>query len=193
MKKTIIIIMLAIVSMATFAQKEPGSFTLYPRIGMNFSRMSNSELYEMGEKEDIEHKSHFKTGLVAGAELQYQINNILALSGGAFYSQQGEQFDDIEDVGTVKFHQNNLIIPICAVATTKYGISFRLGIQPEIKLSADDIMDKDFNFSIPLGLSYEYKNINLDLRYNLGLTDATTFTASKNRTIMLTIGYGVEF
>ncbi len=88
MKKTIITIMLAIVSMATFAQKEPGSFTLYPRIGMNFSRMSNSELYEMGEKEDIEHKSKFKTGLVAGAELQYQINNILALSGGAFYSQQ---------------------------------------------------------------------------------------------------------
>ena len=192
MKKTIITIMLAIVSMATFAQKEPGSFTLYPRIGINFSSMSNSSLYEMGEKEDIEHKSHFKTGLVAGAELQYQINNILALSGGALYSQQGEQYDDIEDSGTVKFHQNNLIIPICAVATTKYGISFRLGIQPEIKLSADNIMNKDFNLSIPLGLSYEYKNINLDLRYNLGLTDATRFTDSKNRTIMLTIGYGIE-
>ena len=192
MKKTIITIMLAIVSMATFAQKEPGTFTLYPRIGINFSRMSNSEIYEMGEKEGIEHKSHFKTGLVAGAELQYQLNNIFALSGGALYSQQGEQFDDIDDLESIKFHQNNLIFPISAVATTKYGISFRLGIQPEIKLSADYIMDKDFNLSIPLGLSYEYKNINLDLRYNLGLTDATIFTDSKNRTIMLTIGYGVK-
>ena len=192
MKKTIITIMLAIVSIATFAQKEPGTFNLYPRIGINFSRMSNSEIYEMGEKEGIEHKSHFKTGLVTGAELQYQLNNIFALSGGALYSQQGERFDDIDDLESIKFHQNNLIIPICAVATTKYGISFRLGIQPEIKLSADYIMDKDFNLSIPLGISYEYKNINLDLRYNLGLTDATIFTDSKNRTIMLTIGYGVK-
>ena len=50
MKKTIITIMLAIVSMATFAQKEPGTFTLYPRIGINFSRMSNSEIYEMVRK-----------------------------------------------------------------------------------------------------------------------------------------------
>ena len=57
-----------------------------------------------------------------------------------------------------------------------------------------DFKAKKVNLSLPLGLSYEYKNLSLDLRYNLGLTNVWDYVNSteKNRTIMITLGYGVE-
>ena len=52
------------------------------------------------------------------------------------------------------------------------------------------------NLSLPLGVAYEYRNLCLDLRYNLGMTNVMDLDldgiSSKNRTIMLTLGYGVK-
>ena len=51
---------------------------------------------------------------------------------------------------------------------------------------------KSFDFGIPVGLSYEYKNITLDARYYFGLTDMDdTFNAeaSHNRCLSITLGY----
>ena len=78
MKKTIITIMLAIISMATFAQKEPGTLTFYPRVGVNFSTFSDGRIYHLDESYT---ESEFKPGLVIGAELEYQLNNLFAIEG----------------------------------------------------------------------------------------------------------------
>lgn len=45
------------------------------------------------------------------------------------------------------------------------------------------------NLSIPIGLSYEYMNVVLDARYNIGITRIDKFTDSKNRFFTLTVGY----
>ena len=193
MKKTIITIMLAIVSMATFAQKEPGTLTLYPRVGVNFSKFANSEIYSGDSNSSIE--SDFKSGLVMGVEGEYQLNNHFALSGGFLYSQQGEQYDlpsGYEEFEKVKY--DNINIPLLAVFTTRIGLSVKCGLQPEFVINDPDFKARKANLSLPLGLAYEYNNICLDLRYNLGLTNVmdSKYLTSKNRTIMITLGYGIK-
>ena len=193
MKKTIITIMLAIVSMATFAQKEPGTLTIYPRVGVNFSKFANSEIYSGDSNSPIE--SDFKSGLVMGVEGEYQLNNHIALSGGFLYSQQGEQYDlpsGYEEFEKVKY--DNINIPLLAVFTTRIGLSVKCGLQPEIVINDPDFKARKVNLSLPLGLAYEYKNICLDLRYNLGLTNVmdSEWNTANSRTIMLTLGYGIK-
>ena len=51
---------------------------------------------------------------------------------------------------------------------------------------------KSVVFGIPVGLSYEYKNITLDARYYFGLTrmdDAEEDPAARNRCLSITLGY----
>ena len=196
MKKTIITIMLAIVSMATFAQNEPGTLTIYPRVGVNFSKFANSELYiSDGDLMNLRSlKSKFKTGLVIGAESEYQLSELFALSTGVLYSQQGERYDLPSKDENDKIKYETINIPILAVFNTRIGLSFKCGVQPEFVINHPDFKAKKVNLSLPLGVAYEYKNICLDLRYNLGMTNVMDLDdiTSKNRTIMLTLGYGVK-
>ena len=192
MKKTIITIMLAIISMATFAQKEPGTLTFYPRVGVNFSTFSDGRIYHLDESYT---ESEFKPGLVIGAELEYQLNNNFALGAGALYSQQGEQYglpSGYAEYDKMKYETIN--IPVLAVFTTRIGLSVKCGVQPEFIIGDPNFKAKKLNLSLPLGVSYEYKNLCLDLRYNLGMTDVMDLDgiSSKNRTIMLTLGYGIK-
>ncbi len=82
------------------------------------------------------------------------------------------------------------------------GLALKAGIQPGFMLSAKaknndvsvDMKDgmKTFDFTIPVGISYEFRNIILDARYNIGLTktfDIEDITGSKNSVFMVTLGY----
>lgn len=195
MKKTIISIMLAIISMATFAQKEPGTLTLYPRVGVNFSKFADSKIYYSDGLSTEYAEGEFKPGLVIGVEGEYQLNNHFALSGGVLYNQQGEQYDlpsGYAEFEKVKY--DNINIPLLAVFTTRIGLSVKCGLQPEFVINDPDFKARKVNISLPLGLAYEYNNICLDLRYNLGLTNVMDLPGqtAKNRTIMLTLGYGIK-
>ena len=49
------------------------------------------------------------------------------------------------------------------------------------------------DFSVPVGMSYEYKHIVIDLRYNIGLTKAFKHSADgRNNAIVVTLGYQIE-
>ena len=193
MKKTIITIMLAIVSMATFAQNEPGTLTIYPRVGVNFSKFADSGIYYSNSNTYTE--SEFKTGLVLGVEGEYQLSDLFALGTGVLYSQQGERYDlpsDSKEYDKVKY--DNINIPLLAVFKTRIGLSVKCGLQPEFVINNPDFKARKVNLSLPLGVAYEYRNLCLDLRYNLGMTNVMDLDgiSSKNRTIMLTLGYGVK-
>lgn len=51
-----------------------------------------------------------------------------------------------------------------------------------------DEVSKKFDLSIPVGLSYEYENVMLSARYNIGLTKAME-PDCKNKTFEFTVGY----
>ena len=87
-------------------------------------------------------------------------------------------------------------VPIMANVYVVKGLAVKLGIQPGFKVSSTkktdtsslvgtgtgsrDIKAQSVDFSIPVGISYEYSNFQLDARYNWGLTNAS-FDSTKSR------------
>lgn len=76
--------------------------------------------------------------------------------------------------------------------TVNHDGSFTFGEQSTTTNQDVDALKK-FDFSIPIGISYEYANVVLDFRYNIGLTNLykapLSDQGSKNRSFFLTVGY----
>ncbi len=188
-------LMLFAASTATFAQHEVGSFTLQPKVGVNIASLTKSDGADP------------RIGLAAGVEGEYQATDIFSLSAGVIYSQQGNKYDESYGNSNVKFTNklDYINIPIMANVYVVKGLAVKLGVQPafnvnskfstvanvagtETKKSVDTDV-KSFDFSIPVGLSYEYNNVVLDARYNWGLTKIADNSDSKNSVFQITLGY----
>ena len=184
---------LVLSSVCAMAQHEVGSFTLQPKVGINFANMTNMN------------KPSMRVGLAAGLEAEYYASDIVSVSLGAIYSMQGCKAKNEYVKETLKLDYIN--VPILANVYVVPGLAVKLGIQPgfcinkkidvEIstgqeasgKLSKDEV--KGFDLSIPVGISYEFANFQLDARYNFGLTKAINVekNSPKNSVIQVTLGY----
>lgn len=210
MKRIFVLAVISMMMMTLQAQKEVGTFTVYPRFGVNISKFSGQKIYI--DASDNYVKEKYKLGLSAGAELWYQFHNSLAFSAGLIESGQGTKTGDINleytnnDKETYSYSVNTQVlnIPLLLHVFVAPGLSFEAGVQPGFLLSAkskengtvNDVksMMKTFDLSIPIGISYEYMNLQLDLRYNHGLTSlGDFFDKGHNRSIVLTLGYGIDF
>lgn len=108
-------------------------------------------------------------------------------------------------------------VPLMANLYVSKGLAMKLGVQPGFLLDAqykyetrditvkddntkeygnkqtmkEDIAIKSFDLSIPVGISYEYMNVILDARYNIGLTKIyeNDFYKSRNNVFTVTVGY----
>ena len=201
MKKLFALLLLWLPVLQLSAWKEPGTTTIYPRVGFNLSKFSGDKIYTGintfdGVAGTI--PARFKVGFTMGVEAQHRFSNALAGSIGLLYSQQGTAFKKTSDIEfDFKMKENNLIVPVMLVATTKYNIDFKLGLQPEFRVSKafDKVLNK-VSLSIPVGISYEYRNVVLDLRYNIGVShvykEQSPYNASRGQTVMLTLGYGID-
>ena len=201
MRKLFALLLLWLPVLQLSASKEPGTTTIYPRVGFNLSKFSGDKIYTGintfdGVAGTI--PARFKVGFTVGAEAQHQFSNALAGSIGLLYSQQGTAFKKTSDTELdIKIKENNLIVPVMLVATTKYNIDLKLGLQPEFRVSKafDKVLNK-VSLSIPVGISYEYRNVVLDLRYNIGVShvykEQSSYDASRGQTVMLTLGYGID-
>ena len=191
MRKVIIMAVLMLSSVATFAQRPVGSLTVQPKIGMNFATLTKAD------------DSESRIGLVAGAELEYQLSDIFSISGGALYSQQGCEWSEDGSTRTNKLDYIN--IPVLANVYVVKNLAVKFGVQPAFNVNSkakasqgDSSVQgsiegiKTFDFSIPIGLSYEYKNIVIDGRYNFGLTKVSKYADSKNSVFQLTLGYKLD-
>ena len=80
------------------------------------------------------------------------------------------------------------------------GLAVKLGVQPgfnvsnKIKQNNLDAFKNPFkaqsvDVSIPVGVSYEYNNIQLDARYNWGIRKAYKNFDAKNSVFQITLGY----
>lgn len=201
MRKLFALLLLWLPVLQLSAWKEQGTTTIYPRVGFNLSKFSGDKIYTGintfdGVAGTI--PARFKVGFTVGAEAQHQFSNALAGSIGLLYSQQGTAFKKTSDIEfDFKIKENNLIVPVMLVATTKYNIDLKLGLQPEFRVSKafDKVLNK-VSLSIPVGISYEYRNVALDLRYNIGVShvykEQSPYDTSRGQTVMLTLGYGID-
>lgn len=169
MKKILLTAVVMLASVASYAQQAVGTFTLQPKIGMNVASLTKSEGADP------------RIGLAAGVEAEYQATDIFSISAGLIYSMQGNKYEEKGITSTQKLDYIN--IPILANVYVVKGLAVKLGIQPafnvsdKVKVSGgstsitkDNTDAESFDFSIPVGLSYEYSNVVFDARYNFGVT-----------------------
>lgn len=164
MKRFFLVAAIMMASVGAFAQHEPGSLTLQPRIGFSAADFNNTE------------DTKARVGLVTGVEFEYTMSDRFSLGMGLNYSQQGAELDKTD----VTYKMDYLTIPIVANFYVVKGLALKAGLQPGINLSAK--MDaknveadfeegvKSFDLSLPVGVSYEFSNFVIDARYNFGLT-----------------------
>ncbi|MGI6222422.1 MAG: porin family protein [Prevotella sp.] len=181
MKKILFAAVLMLSSASAFAQHAVGSFTLQPKVGINIASMTNID------------DSKSRVDFVGGLEGEYQATDIFSISAGVLYSRQGVKWDNnYLDFADDSWSPSYINIPILANVYVVRGLAVKAGIQPGFMVDKDDaVNEKTFDFSIPVGLSYEYANFVLDARYNWGVTDVFDVESDspKNSVFQITLGY----
>ena len=203
MKKLILLAVVAM--MATVSVNAQRTF-VKPMVGATFSKFTSVD------------DSKFKVGAVGGMEVGYYVSDPFAVSAGLLVSLQGCAIKDNEYIKDLKSTVTYLNIPILANYYVAPGFAIKAGIQPGFLLGQktkgsekfegrwEDFEDseteglKKLDISIPIGFSYEFSNIVIDARYNLGLTKIIDdrdilddYDKSKNSVFMLTLGYKISF
>lgn len=233
MKKFFAFAVAVMLSATSFAQTETGRFFFAPKVGYNAASLTSAP------------KDYTtQLGLVAGIEVGYQMTDKFGITADVLYSGQGIDCDTrwFEPDGTTPIYRlkdnmklDYLNIPILANYYIVKGLAVKAGIQPGFLVSAKSKVERDiydgagtesgevdmkdglnsFDLSIPVGLSYEWKNIFIDVRYIFGLTNVNksntylfeevTLDAygkadprpieknSKNGVFQLTLGYKLPF
>lgn len=191
MKKMMMIAVMAVMCLTANAQKmrhNAGKITIQPMIGFSVGtfRGEYSSATISGNKARV--------GLAIGAEAEYYTTtDWLSLSAGVKYEQLGWEW---KDASTVKL--DYIDIPLMANFYVAKGFALKIGLQPGFLVNDNANGEcKSFNFSIPVGLSYEFKNgITLDLRGGYSLTRVDKFDNDDFKYYTdggsLTIGYKFE-
>lgn len=194
MKKLFLMALMAfIATTASFAQWSVGSITVQPKIGINGANITDAD------------NSDSRIGLVLGGEFEYRVSPIFSLSAGALYSMQGckgTAEDDDGNTGDVSLKLDYINVPILANVYVVKGLAIKLGIQPGFNVrhkatasvSGVNVTTnlpgiKSVDFSIPIGVSYEFNRFVIDGRYNLGVTKLIDGADSKHSVFQFTFGY----
>lgn len=194
MKKTFLMALMALfTSVASFAQQSVGSLTIQPKIGLNVANVSDGD------------GSDNRIGLALGAEFEYRLTPVFSLSAGALYSMQGckgTAEDEDGNTGDVSLKLDYINVPILANVYVVKGLAIKLGIQPgfNVRHKATATVSgvnvttnlpgvKSVDFSIPIGVSYEFNRFVIDGRYNLGVTKLIDGADSKHSVFQFTFGY----
>lgn len=201
MKKLMMMMAMLLTTVAVMAQHEEGEFTVMPKVGLNIATLSDADK----SIADL----HF------GLEAEYMVTDNFSLGLGAIVSNQGAKYTSDGADATVDL--DYVHIPILGSYYLLPGLAVKVGVQPGFKMKAkvkgdgatvdldeyfrllNPLLDADmkvnsFTFSIPVGVSYEYRNVVVDARYNWGLTKVLNQgDAFYNRVFMLSLGYKFVF
>ncbi|WP_455097686.1 porin family protein [Prevotella jejuni] len=187
MKKILVVAALMLSSVSTFAQHAVGSFNLQPKVGVSIANLT--------ELKDTDPR----IGVVAGVEGEYQASDIISVSAGVLYSMQGAK-GNIGNSNDATNRLDYINVPIIANVYVVKGLAVKLGVQPGFNVSNkikknnlnavdNSIKAQSVDVSIPVGLSYEYSNFQLDARYNWGVSKALKWSDAKNSVFQITLGY----
>ena len=207
MKKSLLLLAVLAMTVSAQAQHEEGDVTIQPRVGVSFSNVTGDDLFSEDTK--------MKVNVTYGFEVEYSLTDKFSIAGGLLFTDQGYKYDyyDINNSKyTANFNNYYAAVPITLNYYLVEGLAIKAGVQPafrvKTKLEADgtkmdlddaleflfpnkDVTVNKFDLMIPVGLSYEYKNIVLDARYNFGLIKVFKGldVTSRNSLITLTLGY----
>lgn len=168
-------------------------------------------------------QNKMRYGWNAGVEFSYQISKRWALAAEVQYSLQGTRYETIDtpankdfertviDGLTLNLHYIN--VPILARYYLMPHLAIEAGLQPaysfrqkgkgditvgDKKTHMDSKVDvyHAFDFSVPVGLTYELGHFMIDARYNIGVTNVYSkgFSrdykpSARNSVFQLSLGY----
>ncbi|MBR3011239.1 MAG: PorT family protein [Prevotella sp.] len=199
MKKLFVIASLMMLSMGAFAQHAPGTLSIQPKVGLNIANLTKVD------------NADPRLGLAIGAELEYQVSDMISLAGGALYSMQGCKSENGFSLWGINANAKTttkldyLNIPLVMNVYVTDGLAVKLGVQPGFNISAKsklegsvagysgesetDVDVKSFDLAIPIGLSYEYNGFVIDGRYNFGLSKVFEDADPSHSVFQITLGY----
>ena len=159
-----------------------------------------------------DYDAKMKVGLVAGAEFGCAFSEKCGITAGLLYSMQGSKYKKTDDEQKLDY----LNIPVLFNYYVAPGFAVKVGPQLGILTRAktadwenntlrrvDDYDIKHLcntiDFSVPVGVSYEFRDFVMDARYNIGISkvgkdksDWPWFLDSeRNSVIMFTLGYKI--
>ena len=193
MKKMMMMLIMATVALTASAQntlRDNGTFTLQPKVGIGIGKLSG----EWKSVAGFEDKT--RTGLVAGLEGEYYVNDWLGIAAGLNYAQQGWKFEGNGESATIKLDYLN--VPLTGNFYVAKGLALKTGVQFGFLMSAkagsEDVKDSSekLNISIPIGISYEFSDFVIDLRYNTALNKTNkpdNGTKARSDLFQITLGY----
>ena len=208
MKKVLFLLAMLTATVSVKAQHEEGDILIQPRVGITISNITDGDKSKVNIAYGVEFERFFTDELSFSA-------GVLFTNQGCKYEifyideQQNKQSTYENDwklnlyYGALPITVNYYVLP---------GLALKAGIQPAFRVKAnilygDEKMDFDnmiamlfpgedvkmntFDFSIPVGLSYEYNRITLDARYNIGLTKliSGSYNTIHNNVFAITLGY----
>jgi len=211
MKRTFIALLLLAATTSMEAQYYQKGFSIIPRIGINSSKTTNNQficiIYSHGGSSlDDYHDTDSKMGYVFGIDADYAYAKRLSTTLGLSYSNEGFKLKSIEATQYMNFVNISLmesfyVLPGLALkAGLQYGYLESAELKDKdysgfsgLKTKSDKEDYRDTNFSIPIGVSYEYKNVILDLRYNIGLSNMYAYLDNyRTKSFWLTLGYRIH-
>ena len=198
-KNCVLVAILTLCStMSAYAQHEEGESTIQPRIGVSFSNLTDGKM---------------KINPTFGVEYEYYVTDQFGLAVGLLFTNQGAKYDFLDDANVKTKSNINIFygaLPITANYYLLPGLAIKAGIQPAFRVKAkievdgekvdfDNFVDylfagrgnvmNKFDISIPIGLSYEFKRVVLDARYNIGVTNLIKGDSVHQKVFIVTLGY----
>ena len=195
-RKTFLLAIAAMMgTLSVSAQHEEGDITIQPRVGVTMSSLTNTD----GAKT--------KLNVTYGVEFERFFTDELSIAAGVLFTDQGAKLDD--DI-TMNIYYGQL--PVTINYYVLQGLALKAGIQPGFRVKArvnedgtkidfdkflaalypgEDVKMSTFDLAFPVGLSYEYRGVTLDARYNFSVLKLIKGIdeSVRNQVIAVTLGY----
>ncbi|MDG2432628.1 porin family protein [Flavobacterium sp.] len=181
------VILLALALIALSPNVEAQSVRLGIKGGINYANQNGTNITVNSSNYDSEAITSYHAGLVA----EVKLTQGFAIQPELLYSTQGANYKD--GVNEFKNELGYLSIPVLAKIYLSKSISLDLGPQASFLLSErNNVNFKDpetFEFAAVGGLGLNVtKNLFIQARYGLGLTEASRNADVKNSTFQVSAG-----
>lgn len=199
MKKILLMAAAAMMAaMSVYAQHEEDDYTIQPRVGISLSDFRGDP--------DAKMMANFTFGIDA----DYFVTDKFSLGVGLLFNDQGAKYHDPTGDYTLDIYY--AAIPLMASYYVLPGLAVKTGVQPSWRANTkikehgetidldralmiifkdDDVRVNRVDIAIPIGLSYEFKGVTLDARYNFGLVKVFRGLDDNvhNSSFVATLGY----
>lgn len=177
MKKTFLVIVLLL---TMSVQMQAQLLQIGAKVGLNYANFSGADI-------QTDAITSYHAGLIA----EIKLLDKFAIQPELLYSTQGASYDNAGQ--EFKNELGYISIPILAKIYLSKSFSLELGPQASFLLSEKNNFDANdantFDFAVDAGLSFKItKNIFLQGRYVLGLTEVSSNADAKNAVLQLSAG-----